>query len=301
MLSRLRKLVAGAIRWSGMAALVRHTWGRRRVAILMYHDPSPELLERHLAWLAPRYGLTTLSTVVDALRSGDWSRVPPRPLVLTIDDGHAGNLRLLEVLRRHEAAPAIFLCSRIVATRRRFWFLGVDAPTAGRLKHLPNRERLAVLERETGFRQADEDDSADPEALSAADLERLGAVCEFGAHTRFHPILPRCTDAEAEAEIAGSKADLEELLGSAVRHFAYPNGLYGERELDLVRRAGFDSARTTDVGWVGRRTDPHRLPILSVPEDASLTDLAAELAGLKRLVRLLSGEGTLRGHFRLPQ
>jgi peptidoglycan/xylan/chitin deacetylase (PgdA/CDA1 family) len=300
MLSRLRKLVAGAIRWSGLAALVRHTWGRRRVAILMYHDPSPELLERHLAWLAPRYGLTTLSTVVDALRSGDWSRVPPRPLVLTIDDGHAGNLALLDVLRRHGAVPTIFLCSGVVATRRRFWFLGVDAPTAHRLKHLPNPERLAVLEREAGFREADEDDSADPEALSAADLERLGAVCEFGAHTRFHPILPRCTDAEAEAEIAGSKADLEELLGRPVRHFAYPNGLYGERELDLVRRAGFGSARTADLGWVGRGTDPHRLPILSVADDASLTDLAAELTGLKWMVRLFSGEGTLRGRFRLP-
>src|SRR4051794_18090983 len=275
MLSRLRKLVAGAIRWSGLAALVRHTWGRRRVAILMYHDPSPELLERHLAWLAPRYGLTTLSTVVDALRSDDWSRVPQRPLVLTIDDGHAGNVQLLEVLRRHEAAPTIFLCSRIVATRRRFWFLGVDAPTANRLKHLPNPERLAVLERETGFREAGEDVSADPEALSATDLDRLGAVCEFGAHTRFHPILPRCTDPEAETEIAGSKADLEELLGRPVRHFAYPNGLYGERELDLVRRAGFDSARTADLGWVGRRTDPHRLPVLSVADDASLTALAA--------------------------
>jgi peptidoglycan/xylan/chitin deacetylase (PgdA/CDA1 family) len=298
MLSRLRALVAGAIRWGGLAALVRNTWGRHRVGILMYHDPAPEVLDRHLAYLASRHGLTSLSVVVDALRSGDWSRIPAKPVVVTIDDGRAGNARLLDVLRRYGLTPTIFLCSGVVTTRRRFWFLDLDAPTADRLKRVPNRERLAQLE-PLGYRKAD-DDPARSQALSAEELERLGTVCEYGAHTRFHPILPTCTDAEAEEEVAGSKADLEGLLGIQCRHFAYPNGLYGERELELVRRAGFDSARTTDVGWVGRRTDPYRLPIVSVADDASVTELAAELAGLKWLLRLLKGEGTLRGRFRLP-
>jgi peptidoglycan/xylan/chitin deacetylase (PgdA/CDA1 family) len=293
MRSRVRTVVAGAIRWSGLAAVVRNTWARRRASIVIYHDPPPALLEEHLRYLAPRYGLTTLSAVVDALRSGDWSRLPPKPLVVTIDDGHAGNARLTDVLRRHGLVPTIFLTSAIVGTERSFWFEGLDAPTAAALKLVPNAERLAAVEdlapAAGGRRQA----------LSAAEIEALRGACEFGSHTRFHPILPMCTDAEAEAEIAGSKSEVEALAGAPCRHFAYPNGAYTERDVRLARDAGFDSARTVDVGWVGRRTDPHRLPTLSVADDVSVTELAAELAGFKWLSRVVRREATLGGRFRL--
>jgi peptidoglycan/xylan/chitin deacetylase (PgdA/CDA1 family) len=295
MRSRLRTVLAGAIRWSGLAAAVRAGLARRRASIVIYHDPPPALLDEHLRYLAPRYGLTTLSAVVDALRSGDWSALPARPLVVTIDDGHAGNAALVEVLRRHGLVPTIFLTSSIVGTDRGFWFEGLDAPTAAALKLVPTAERLAAVEELApvggggGARQA----------LSADEIEALRGICEFGSHTRLHPILPMCDDAEARDEIAGSRAEVEALVGEPCRHFAYPNGAYTERDVELTRQAGYDSARTVDIGWVGPRTDPHRLPVLSVADDVSVTQLAAELAGVKRLMRLTRGEGTLGGRFRL--
>jgi peptidoglycan/xylan/chitin deacetylase (PgdA/CDA1 family) len=39
-----------------------------------------------------------------------------------------------------------------------------------------------------------------------------------------HPILPMCSDEVAEHEIAGSKAEVEELTGQPCRHFSIPNG-----------------------------------------------------------------------------
>jgi peptidoglycan/xylan/chitin deacetylase (PgdA/CDA1 family) len=69
-----------------------------------------------------------------------------------------------------------------------------------------------------------------------------------------------------EHEIAGSKAEVEELTGQPCRHISFPNGDYGPRELDLIRRAGYLSARTIEPGWVEPATDPYRLKIVPMPD-----------------------------------
>ena len=74
------------------------------------------------------------------------------------------------------------------------------------------------------------------------------AGMEVGAHSRTHPRLTDCTDAELKNEIAGSKTDLETLTGSAVTQFCYPYGDLNERVVDAVKNAGFDAATTTQRG-----------------------------------------------------
>ena len=60
-----------------------------------------------------------ISTLVgDSL---NWARVPERALVVTFDDGHRGNHRLLPIFRRYGIRPTIYLCSQIVGTQRGYW------------------------------------------------------------------------------------------------------------------------------------------------------------------------------------
>ena len=273
----VQEIVSGAIRWSGLGFLVRHTIARRRASILLYHDPAPEVLERHLRYLSGRYAFVSLGDLVDALREGRWSSLPANPLVLTFDDAHRGNAALSGLLERYGVVPTIYACSEIVATRRHYWFLEVDNPEA--LKPLSNAERIARLEREHGFAPGREYADA-PQALSAEDVAAMLGAVEFGSHTRFHPVLPTCEDDECEDEIVRSKTELEALTKMPCRHFSFPNGDYGARELEYVRRAGYDSARTTDLGWNDAGTDAYRLRILGTSDIASVNRLAADLSGV---------------------
>ena len=102
----------------------------------------------------------------------------------------------------------------------------------------------------------------------------------FGGHTRFHPILPRCTDDEAADEIAGCLPEIEAITERPCRHFAYPNGDHSPRDRRLVREAGFLSGRSTRIGWVGPRTDPYDIPIIGTNDEASVARLAADLTGV---------------------
>lgn len=286
-----REGVSFAIRWSGIAPAVRSTVARRRASILLYHDPTPAVLEAHFRYLADRYNFVSLSDLVDALGNGSWDSLPDRPLVVTFDDGHQGNADLLPLFARYNVVPTVYLCSQIVDTRRRYWFLEADDPEP--LKPLDTAERIAVLAR-TGFEPAKEYPDNGRQALSHAELAVMAPQVEFASHTRFHPILTTTSDPECADEILASKSELEALLGQECLHFSYPNGDYSPREIELLRAAGYRSGRTVDLGWNGPRTDVYRLKILGTEDDASVNRLAADLTGIPGYLTRLS-RGSFRG------
>src|SRR5262249_51171283 len=156
-------------------------------------DPDPQTFRRHLEVLRRLYNVVSLRDFVDALHDASTDKLPPKALVVTLDDGHRGNLRLKPVLERLGVPVTIFLCTGIVGTRRGFWFKHVDRPAE--LKQVPDEERLRLL-REGGFDEPEE--LAEPEALSAEEiLELQGPLVDFQSHTVSHPMLPHCSEAKA--------------------------------------------------------------------------------------------------------
>ncbi|MDP2804609.1 MAG: polysaccharide deacetylase family protein [Gallionellaceae bacterium] len=79
-------------------------------------------------------------------------------------------------------------------------------------------------------------------------LKWHGAGMEVGAHSRTHPRLTGCTDDELKNEIAGSKTDLEKLIGQPVTQFCYPYGDLDERVVSATREVGYDAATTVQRG-----------------------------------------------------
>jgi peptidoglycan/xylan/chitin deacetylase (PgdA/CDA1 family) len=82
------------------------------------------------------------------------------------------------------------------------------------------------------------------------------AGMDVGAHSRTHPRLSKCTDEELQAELAGSKADLETLTGAPVTQFCYPYGDLDARVADAVRYAGYEASTTTQRGRACPGDDP---------------------------------------------
>jgi peptidoglycan/xylan/chitin deacetylase (PgdA/CDA1 family) len=292
MLRRISSAIAAIVRWTGIGNLVRYTIARRRVSILVYHDPTPEDFGRHLKYLSKRYNFISLGEVVEAMAHDRWTDLPDRSLVLTFDDGHVGNAELLDLFVRYGVRPTVYVCSQVIDTHRHFWFMDVEDP----LKFMPlaNGQRMAALQ-EAGFSPTE--DHEDRQALNAADIARMREVVDFAAHTRFHPILPACSKREATEEIEVSRLEIEEKTGKPCLDFSYPNGDYGEREIELVKEAGYRSARTVDLGWNSASTDPFLLKCLGTSDDASINRLAGHLSGVSGWVARLK-VGSLTGRHR---
>ena len=71
----------------------------------------------------------------------------------------------------------------------------------------------------------------------------------------------------AAREIAEGRSQLERIVGRSVRLVAYPNGRPGEdyddRDVGLVRQAGFEAAVSTRRGACSTRSDRWQLPRFS--------------------------------------
>lgn len=274
----MRKLAFLALRLTLLPFVFREVFQRNKVTILVYHAPTPQVFDAQIGALRRLYNIVPLSAYVEARRTNDFSKLPPKALVVTLDDGHRSNFALKDVLERHNVPITIFLCSGLIGTRRRFWFLHEKSPAlVQRLKTVPDDERLAVLRR-TGFEEAKEFD--DRQVLSIAELRELNSRADFQSHTVFHPVLPRCSEEKAEAEIEGSRSDLQTKLGHKVYALAYPNGDYSERELRLAERAGYSCALSTDRGFNTKKTPLFRLRRICVPDDADQHELLVKASGL---------------------
>lgn len=82
------------------------------------------------------------------------------------------------------------------------------------------------------------------DVIGKRDIEMLSKRFEIGAHTMNHKYLDVLPVTEANYEVSASKKALEDITQKEIVGFCFPGGKYGNREIDLVKNAGFGYART---------------------------------------------------------
>lgn len=110
---------------------------------------------------------------------------------------------------------------------------------------------------------------------------------DFGGHTRNDVYLPSVEDpAVLWDEIAGSKEDIERNTGKEARYFCYPTGGFNDKVKELVKKAGYRGACTTNRG---RRTgrDVYELSRVKITNSDGTKPLhfRAKLSGYYNLFR----------------
>ena len=279
----MRRIMFLLLRLTGVPFVLREFFQRNRVTILCYHDPDPETADRHLRFLARHYKIISLRDYVDWSRGKRRQPMPRKALVVTFDDGHRNNFKLKKVFAKYNVPATIFVCSGIVGTGRHFWWkAGLMHAQIQELKRLPDAQRLARLQ-EIGFSERQE--YSDRQALSIDEMHALQSHVDFQAHTRFHPVLPRCDRERAADEIAGAQAELESRFGLKIFAIAYPNGDYSERDVELVQSAEYLCALTLDAGFNTVDTDPFRLRRLAMYDKAGLSEVVVKASGFWELLK----------------
>jgi peptidoglycan/xylan/chitin deacetylase (PgdA/CDA1 family) len=235
-----------------------------------------------------------LDDAVAGLRAG---QLPAAAAAITFDDGYADNhLLALPILRRHGLCATFFVATgfldggrmwndTLIESVRRWRGEALDPADLGLpnidvlqlgnvtakraaidrllmlVKYLPASKRqqvVGLMEHQCGAVLPVDLMMRSEQVRS---LRRAGM--QIGAHTVTHPILALTDEAGARAEISGSRAALESLLGERVGLFAYPNGKPGEdytpRDVGIVRELGFDAAVSTAWGVTDAYADPFQM------------------------------------------
>lgn len=200
------------------------------IGILYYHrvadvDPGPwtigqQAFETQINWLEKNFDIVPLAEAQQRIRRAHNSTPT---LCITFDDGYADNSSFaLPLLIRRSIPFTYFVTTTHPRTGSPF-----AHDVARGSPQLPNS--VATLQ-----------------ALLAAGVE-------IGGHTRNHPDLGKIEDPEQLFdEVITATRDLEQMLGHAVRYFAFP---FGQLEnlnphvFGLARRHGFAGVCSAYGGW----------------------------------------------------
>lgn len=237
----------------GAAALAGWRLGTPGAIVLTYHDVtddpanpteqvSPSVLRAQLS-AAARWGVrfVPLAELVERLQRGE---SVDRLGAITFDDALVGVYRhAVEVLSALGLPATVF----VVSDR-----LGVEAPDWH-----PGSDRVMSI---TELREV---------ADAGIDIE---------SHSRTHADLPTLDGGALEHELAGSRAELSDLLGRDIEYLAYPFGHYDATVRTAARQAGYRAAFTFQAGRATPGLDPYELPRVSMWTDARRLRLAYNLA-----------------------
>jgi len=278
---RWQAILSLGLRATAIPWFLRELYARHKVTVVNYHDPVPDVFAAHMKTFSRIYSFVGIDEVLHALEARDFSLLPPKPLLVTLDDGYVGNARLLDVLADYRVPVVIYAVAGVVGTNRAFWFdlLAHHGAAMDKLKCAPDGDRRRTMEREYGH--TDEREYATTTALSVPQLlevvERHGTI---GSHTVFHPLLERCSEDVGRRECAESRRILEGLLGGPVWHFALPDGSGGREVRSWVVNAGYRTCRTTTPGWVTPRSDPLAISNFGIADDADVHKAVVQACGL---------------------
>jgi peptidoglycan/xylan/chitin deacetylase (PgdA/CDA1 family) len=199
------------------------------VPILMYHY-TPTNFELQLQHLQVHgYHTITMEELGRHLYLG--SVLPAKPVVLTFDDGFLDQQKAFELLKRYQMKATFYL---ILGGEGSHYCIGLA------------RTNVTCGDEYLNWGQA-------------KNLIDSGLV-EIGAHTINHIDLPNASTEQQWQEIYESKTRLEDMYNIPITTFAYPYGRYSPATVDLVAKAGFLTAVTTQSGLEQSSSNRYTMP-----------------------------------------
>jgi peptidoglycan/xylan/chitin deacetylase (PgdA/CDA1 family) len=108
-------------------------------------------------------------------------------------------------------------------------------------------------------------------------LEARKSGTEFGSHTLDHADLQAVPPDEAWRQIDGSKKRLEEALEFNIDAFCYPYGRKSPDICEMVQRAGYRVACSTEKGLNTEDTNLFALRRINIRKDTSVPIFAMKL------------------------
>ncbi|HAF29703.1 MAG TPA: hypothetical protein DCG75_11715 [Bacteroidales bacterium] len=278
----MKTLIMQLMRYCRFPEISRFLFQKKRITVLYYHDISNDNFKWQVEYLKAHYNIIDLITLRDFL-NGEKQNLPDYSLLITFDDGHIGNYQLLETIKANKIRPVIFLTASIIGTNNAFWFKIPFANNSFKdnLKRIPDNERRAILE--TGYKQFLTKNI--PDALTFEQIQEMAGFVDFQSHTMDHPCLPNSDDTIAEYEISNSKVVIEGLVSKPVYAFAYPNGNYCDRDINLLIKHGYKLAFSAKGGFVNKNTNPHTIPRLSINDTNNLGEFILRTSGIWHLMK----------------
>lgn len=287
---------------------------------------TPTRFEQRLDWLKRnRFAVLAFDEAVDRLRSG---KLRHREIAMTIDDGfHSVYALALPLLRSYGISATVYVTSYYVTHPNPIFRLAIQymawkspREVVERSGLVPNQSGPIILHGPyaaaslEGFYESAEANCSETERVSIAREFGRRAAVDYGAlqhsrrlnlmsgeeikalrdhgfdiqlHTHRHR-LP-LEGAEIAREITDNRTALAPLTNAPLEHLCYPSGVWNTAQWPALSAMGIRTATTCIAGFNSRSTPLLGLRRFLDGEEISADEFAAEMLGVKDLIRRVRG------------
>jgi peptidoglycan/xylan/chitin deacetylase (PgdA/CDA1 family) len=276
-----------------------------------------DLFRRRVAYLRDNgYPILPLGEALEALYA---RRLPPRAVVITMDDGWLGVYSIgFPIIKQLRVPVTIYVATDYVenpmpvytvASAYLFWRtrsrqvtlprdlgtfdLDLQADEAEGIAQkfgaqLPPAERLAFLRELADALDVPFADIERQQLFRVMDEQQLRRLDEAGVDIQLHshrhewPLYDR---GAVESEIAENRRLLEPIASHPLEHFCYPSGVYGLHQAEWLAALGVKSATTIEPGL--NFADTSRFALRRIVDGGKVSDVefAAEMTGFMEAIR----------------
>lgn len=259
-----------------------------------------KVFEKHLRILRNKFNVTSLGAYSESLKNKENSKVQ-KSVILTFDDGYGDNFsNSYGLLLKHKIPATIFLTTDFI-DKKSVPLPDIISYVYNKYQNSPILRKIISklnpgsknqnLNASLIDRFIENTSSMSPKQRTQVsnslmsghklnknffddlmlnweqvkDMDSSGLVT-FGSHSKTHPVLSKLAKKESYNEIASSKRRIERWLKKDVRLFSFPYGnenCFSEREIEILKAAGYDCAVTWINGMNNSDSNPFMLKRVS--------------------------------------
>ena len=270
--------------FSGVVVLTYH--GIRPRQVLADDLPfSPlhideDLFEEHCAFYREHCDVIDMTAYREIIAG---AALPPRPVLITFDDGYRNVItHALPTLRRYALPATFFLCSGPSRDAKLHWYDALARAegevAVAALRDGPYETWSHDVQRLPCNPRAD-----DPVVvMSPPEIEALSSMpgMTIGCHTTWHPRLSAAPLATQLQELSSCIEHLRDWTGQTIDCVAYPVGRANDYNADTLRAArecGLLHGFTTIDGFAGPRHPQLEQPRRTIVQGLTVAELAHRL------------------------
>lgn len=280
-------LACGLILFGSIEDEKKRIYTEHYATALCFHDIDKKLFEKSIQWLIQNhYTFITAEQLIDIETK---KIAPPEKAVwITFDDGWKKNIdNVIPVIAKYNIPVTFFISTQPVENGGVFWwtylskygkFLPHQYDTLEKISVMNDSERRKLIaDLENRFSKM-----IDRETLTTEDVISISKMPQvrIGCHTVNHVIMPRCTEEELDFELMTSKQKLENWTGQKISLFAYPDGEFGDREKEYVKKHGFELAASVENRFIHNNEDLFAIPRFWVRGEGFFIESKCQMLGI---------------------
>lgn len=259
---------------------------KAKILSIYFHNPSVSVFEKIIKWLV-KYDFTIVS-INQLQQILDGTKVNTNKTVfISFDDAWSENLKLIPILEKYNVPITLFVPTKAIEDGD-LW-LNIVRNEHSKIHEsikrgvsLKDFKKISYEHHQKLYLEAKKKSKIKRKIMTKKDLIKFKNYASIGSHSVNHPILSNSNKQQVKFELENSEKILNEWGLEINSSFAYPNGSYNDKTIDIIKGSNYNYAFTTEPQFIdlSKNDFNYEVPRICIPDNLGKFENLARMSTL---------------------